>query len=465
MTKQLNWIAAGALLVAWSNPVLAQEDHENWPQWRGPDLNGVSPSTGLPVTWSLDENIVWKTELPSWSGATPIIWGDRIFITSPSSVDPAEQTQQQAQPQRQRGRRRGRGGGGYGRRNPRHPGGQGLLLLCISKESGEILWQRELDRGNEMHNKGNNASPSPVTDGDHVWVVTGNGVMTMLTVDGEEVWVKRMQDDYGPFGHNWGYASSPLLDEGTLFAQVLHGMKTDDPSYIVSIDAATGKQLWHVERWTDALNESPDSYTTPALLELDGKKQIVISGGDYVTGHDYQTGEEVWRAPGLNPSRGRNFRIIASPVAVDGMVYAPTRVRPLLALDVRDGDFGEDDVAWTWNASGSPDVPTPACDGEFFYMVNDQGMVTCLDAKSGEAIWGPERTVRGTVSSSPLLADGKIYFTNEDAVTVVVSAGPEFELLSANELDGTYTLSSPVSSGNKLFVRTSTHLYCIANED
>ena len=137
MTKQCKWIVAGALLVAWSNPVLAQQDDENWPQWRGPDLNGVSPSTGLPVSWSLDENIVWKTELPSWSGATPIIWGDRIFITSPSSVDSAEQTQQQAQPQR--GRRRGRGGG-YGRRNPRHPGGQGLLLLCISKESGEILW-------------------------------------------------------------------------------------------------------------------------------------------------------------------------------------------------------------------------------------------------------------------------------------------------------------------------------------
>ena len=453
MRRPVHWIAAAALLAPLSS--LAQD---NWPQWRGPDRNGVSASTGLPVTWTTDENVIWKTELPSWSGGTPIIWGDRIFVTSPSEVDSAEVTQQQ------QGGRRGRRGGYGRRRNSRHPGGQGLLLLCLSKDSGEILWRKQLDEGNQMHNKGNNTSPSPVTDGEHLWAVTGNGLITAMDMDGNDVWTFSLQDTYGPFGHNWGYACSPLLHDGKLFVQVLHGMRTDDPSYVVSIDAATGKELWHVERPTDALSESPDSYTTPALLELDGKTQIVISGGDYVTAHDPETGEEVWRQPGLNPSRNRNFRIIASPVAVDGMVYAPTRVRPLLALKVEGDGALADEVAWTWNTQGGPDVPTPACDGESFYMVNDSGLVTRLDAKTGEVVWGPERTVRGTVSSSPLLADGKIYFTNEDSITVVVSAGPEFELLAANELDGSYTLSSPVPSGNKLFIRTATHLYCIGTD-
>jgi outer membrane protein assembly factor BamB len=437
---------------------------DNWPQWRGPDGNGVSASTGLPVSWTTEDNVVWKTELPSWSGGTPIIWGDRILVTSPSAVDSGEvEAQQQQQQTRRRGRRGGRGG--YGRRpNSRHPGGQSLLLLCLSKETGEILWRKQLDEGNEMHNKGNNTSPSPVTDGEHIWAVTGNGLITAMDMDGNDVWKFNLQETYGQFGHNWGYACSPLLHDGVLFIQVLHGMKTDDPSYVVAIDAATGVELWHRERPTDALSESPDSYTTPVLLELDGRTQIVITGGDYVTGHDPETGDEVWRQPGLNPGRNRNFRIIASPVAVDGMVYAPTRVRPLLALKV-DGDGAlADEPVWTWNTQGSPDVPTPVCDGEAFYMVNDSGLVTRLDAKTGAVVWGPERTVRGTVSSSPLLADGKIYFTNEDSVTVVVSAGLEFELLAANELDGSYTLSSPVPSGNKLFIRTATHLYCIGTD-
>ena len=474
------------LMVVVSAQATAQD---NWPQWRGPTANGVSTSTGLPVEWSLEKNIVWQTELPSWSGATPIIWGDRIFITSPSrtTVDPAaaeaererqaQERQQQADRQRggqqrrgrqgrggrQRGRRgRGGGGGGRGRRQARDPGGQKLLVLCISKSTGELLWRRELDEGNKLHNKGNNTSPSPVTDGENLWVVTGNGVITMMDMDGETVWQQKLQDLYVPFGHNWGYACSPLLHEGKLVVEVLHGMRTDDPSYVAAFDAKTGKALWQKERWTDAVRESPDSYTTPVALQVAGKTQIVITGGDYVTGHDFETGEEIWRVPGLNPNRSSNFRIIASPVAIDGMVYAPTRVRPLLAISIgEDGLANEDTISWKWDDRGGPDVPTPICDGKWFYMLNDQGLLTKIDAKTGEVAWGPERTVAGTVSSSPFLSEGKLYFTTEEGLTAVVSVGAEPEVLSANELDGTYTLSSPVPSGNQIFVRTSTHLYCI----
>jgi outer membrane protein assembly factor BamB len=241
-------------------------------------------------------------------------------------------------------------------------------------------------------------------------------------------------------------------------------MRTDDPSYVVAFDAASGEVAWRVERPTDAPNESPDAYTTPAVLETATGPQIVIVGGDYVTGHDPGTGAEVWRVGGLNPGGEGNYRIVGSPVAVGGMIYAQTRKKPLLAFHVGDdGKVGDDDLAWRWEGAGAPDVPTAACDGTRFYMVDDRGLVTALDARSGAVVWGPERTAQGIVSASPVVADGKLYVLNEDGVTTVLSAGAEFEHLATNELDGSYTLSSPAVAGSQLFIRTGTHLYCISN--
>ncbi|MGI9012814.1 MAG: PQQ-binding-like beta-propeller repeat protein [Phycisphaerales bacterium] len=456
-------IALVAIALITTTTSRADEAAQHWPQWRGPDANGFSGATGLPLTWSAEENIVWKTPVPAWSGATPIIWGDRIYIMSPSAAPeaPAEEVRDEEeaaeQDQPQRGRRGRRGGG-------RSPGGEDILIFCISKTNGEILWQHAIDQGNRLWMKGNNASPSPVTDGEHVWAVTGNGTVIAFAMDGAVRWQRNLQSDYGEFGLNWGYASSPLLHDGKLIIEVLHGMRTDDPSYIVAFDALSGEETWKVERPTDAPAESPDAYTTPVVFETDGEEQIVITGGDYITGHDPKTGEELWRVPGLNPRKARNYRIVASPVAIDGMIYAPTRVRPLLAIRPGSEGASSDDIIWQWDAAGSPDVPTPACDGERFYMLNDAGMITCLNAKTGEVIWGPERTVQGTVSSSPIVADGRVYFTNEEGVTVVVNAGDEFKILATNTLDGSYTLSSPAISGSQLFIRTGTHLYCIGEK-
>lgn len=428
----------------------------NWPQWRGPNQNGVSTAKDLPTTWSQTENIVWKTPLPSWSGGTPVIWGDKIFLTSPTK---GEEKAVQPPPEPQRRERGRRGGGG------RDPGGNELLLICISKTDGKILWQRELDKGNQLHRKGNDSSPSPVTDGKHVWVVTGTGAVTAFDMEGNKIWGSNLQQDYGEFGLNWGYASSPLLHDGKLVIEVLHGFRTDAPSYIVAFDAATGNELWRQERETDAIAESPDAYTTPVVAEYDGMTQIVISGADYVTGHDPKTGKEIWRAAGLNPEQRRNYRVVGSPLAVDGIIYAPTRRKPLLALRAGGtGDVTTSHLIWKWDGSAAPDVPTPICDGKFFYMVDDKGLATCLDAKTGQPVWGPERTAEGVVSSSPILADDKLHITNEHAVTTVISAGPTFETLATNELDGSYALSSPVASGSQLFIRTGTHLYCIGKE-
>ena len=174
---------------------------------------------------------------------------------------------------------------------------------------------------------------------------------------------------------------------------------------------------------------------------------------------------EIWRAGGLNPGRNPNFRIVASPVVADGMIYAPSRRRPLLALRAGGtGDVTRTHLAWQWDDRGGPDVPTPVCDGKFFYMVDDSGMATCLDAKSGKLVWGPERAASGTVDSSLVLADGKLYITNESGVTTVLAAGPQYKLLATNRLDDTYTLSSIAVAGKRLFLRTSTHLYCIGEK-
>ncbi|HKA18687.1 MAG TPA: PQQ-binding-like beta-propeller repeat protein, partial [Blastocatellia bacterium] len=226
---------------------------DNWPQWRGPTMNGISAEKNLPLKWSAEENITWKLSMPSWTGATPIIWGDRIFLNV------AE--------------------------------GDNLLLWCVDRTRGEALWKKHLSAGNTKTRKQNMSSPSPVTDGKNVWVMTGTGILKAFDFSGTELWARDIQKDYGRFGLNWGYASSPLLYEDALFVQVLHGMKTDDPSYVMRIDKKTGKTLWRVERETKAIRESPDSYTTPALLTYGNNVEIVITGGDCVTGHDPATGK------------------------------------------------------------------------------------------------------------------------------------------------------------------------------
>jgi len=405
------------LIVAFSLPALA----EDWPQWRGPSLNGLSTEKNLPVHWSTSENLAWKLAMPSKTASTPIIWGNYIFLNVADGDD--------------------------------------LALWCVDKAKGTLVWKKLVARGNYKINKQNMSSPSPVTDGKNVYVMTGIGVLKGFDFSGNELWMREIQKDYGRFGLNWGYASSPLLYEDSLYVQVLHGMKTHDPSYVLRLDKKTGKTVWRVIRPTDAVRESPDSYTTPTLLRYGNHVEIVVSGGDCVTGHDPGTGEELWRATGFNPDKNPNYRIVASPVVYDDVVYVPTRVRPLIAF--RAG--GRGDVSQShklWSFMNGPDVPTPVTDGKYFYSVNDRGIIWCLDAKTGQEIWGGQRIKSATYSSSPVLADGKVYVTNEDGLTTVLKAGPKFEVLAENDLSD-YTLSSPAISDGQIFLRTEHFLYAI----
>jgi outer membrane protein assembly factor BamB len=450
---------------------------QHWPHWRGPSHDGVSTETGLPVEWGAEciptaapeadpfesgpsaaatqppggfggqregrplanmtcesiqtKGVSWKLRLPAYSGSTPIIWGDMIFLNVATGANDGE-----------------------------------IELWAVDRNKQDVAWKRLLVNANHMERKQNMSSPSPVTDGRTVWVMTGYGVFKAFDFQGKELWARDIQADYGKFGLNWGYASSPLLRGNDLYVQVLHGMKTDDPSYVMRIDARTGKTIWRVERPSPAVHESPDSYTTPAWVEVDGRPELIITGGDVISGHDPETGREYWRADVLNPDRNRNYRIVASPTIVDGLVIAPTRNNPMTAI--RPGGSG--DVAGShvvWQFAQGPDVPTPVSDGKLLYVVRDNGVAFALDVKTGKTVYGPERLPSGTYSASPILADGKIYVTTEEeGLTTVYRAGPKFEILSSNSLMGDcspYCLSTVAISEGQLFLRTSSYLWAIGD--
>ncbi len=400
---------------------LTAVEAENWPQWRGPSANGISAETNLPVQWSATDNIAWKLPLPAWSGSTPIVWGNYVFLNVAENGS--------------------------------------LFLWAVDRTKGEPIWKRHLGDGDHRERKQNMSTPSPVTDGTNVWVMTGTGILKAFDFQGKELWMRDIQKDYGAFGLNWGYGSSPMLFGDSLFVQVLHGMKTDDPSYVLRISKANGRTIWRVERPTIAQRESPDSYTTPAIVRHGSGLELVITGGDAVTGHDVNTGRELWRADALNPTNDLAYRIVASPVVHGELIIAPSRERPMLAM--RPG--GRGDVAKShimWSFQNGPDVPTPVTDGKYVYVVNDRGIMWCLDAQTGAEVYGKMRLPPSTYSGSFVMADGKLYITNEDGLTTVVRTGPKFEILAENNLDD-YTLSSPAVSDGQIFIRTTAALWAI----
>lgn len=393
---------------------------DNWPQWRGPLLNGVSDEKNLPLRWNTTENIAWKLALPGLSAATPAIWEDKVFL----NVTDGEQ----------------------------------LYLWCVDKKRGELLWKKPQGGKNFKLGKHNPSSPSPVTDGKHVYVINAYGHVHGFDFAGNEIWKRELWKDYGRFGLNFGHASSPLLFGDSLYVQMLQVTKKNDPSYLLRIDKATGKTLWKVDFPMTADFKAAEGYSTPTILKQGNRVELIVNGSDQITGHDITTGQELWRVAGLSADKEPS-RIASSPIVADGVIYAPSADRPLLALRAGGrGNLGE--AHRLWSSRNGPDVPSPVTDGKYFYIVNDKGIVRCLDAKAGKEIWGPERLKLGDYSASPVLADGKLYIINEEGLTFVLKAGAKFEVLAENSLDD-QVLSSPAISDGQIFIRTAKFLYCI----
>jgi outer membrane protein assembly factor BamB len=436
LRRSLLGCAAAALVSAAMNAPAA-----DWPHWRGPSFNGSSPETNLPADVSATESVKWSAPLPGFSGATPVIAGESIFVSSPDAD-------------------------------------KNLVLLCLSRKDGKVRWQKQLGIG-DLTKRGtspNMASPSPVTDGKTVFALYGTGDLAALDFEGQVLWQRNLGTDYGRFANMWLYGSSPTLFNGRLYIQVLQRDPVPDDythardgkprreSYLLALDPKSGRELWRHVRKTDAQLESMESYATPIPFEHDRRAQMLVLGGDYLTAHDAETGAELWRCGGFNPRRDQWMRIVSSPVSWDGMVFAagPKRI-PLFAVRAGGkGDVTTSHLAWQF-AEFPPDVCTPAVyKDKLFVLDGDKQMLSCLDPKSGAQKWQGNLGVRENFKASPTAADGKIYCLTERGTLVVCEAGDAFKIVSMVRLGGGEPVRSSVAvSGSQLFVRTAEKLICL----
>jgi outer membrane protein assembly factor BamB len=408
---------------------------DNWPAWRGPTGNGLSTEKNLPTEWSPTKNVAWKLELPGSAGASPVVWDQQIFLTSVNA-------------------------------------GGDLLLMSVSTD-GKELWKQVVASGNKdaRGDEGNSASPSPVTDGKHVWSFMGEGTLGCYTVEGKEVWKLNLQDRYGKFSIQFGMSSTPVLDDGVLYLQLIHG--EGDPktreACVVALDGATGKEIWKVDRPSDAEAENEHSYASPMMYQ-DGKTKLLLShGADFIVAHDLKDGHEVWRCGGLNRRDDKvlpydpTLRFVASPVSAPGIVVVPSaKQHPVLAIrPTGSGDItGKTDMQlWTWKRT--PDVPTPVILDDLVYLCMENGNLTVLEAVTGKEVYS-EATHRQRHRASPVVADGKLYMTARDGRITVVQTGREFKTLAVNEL-GEDQSSSPAISNGTIYLRTFKHLWAIRN--
>jgi outer membrane protein assembly factor BamB len=372
----------------------------NWPQWRGPNFNGFTDETNLPDKWSKTENLAWTKDLPGSSAATPVIWEDKVLI---SSTDETNQT---------------------------------LLAICLDRKSGKTLWSNQVAVGMKRDDRSNFASPSPVTNGKQAIFFYGNGELAAFDMEGKKLWGFNLEKKWGEFCFQWTFSSTPLLYDDTLYLQVLqrnvpvHGRGfTDKPneSYIAGLNPATGEIKWKTIRPSDARMESLEAFSTPMPYTHGGRTEILIVGGDDITGHDPKTGKEIWRWGTWNPKRITHWRLVPSPIAGGGIALAcAPKKDPIYAVKLGgNGTLTDGALAWVSKNERnlSSDVPTPAYAYDDFFILSDvRGALSRVDPKTGEIKWSLELPGRSKFEASPLVADGKVYIMNFAADVVVVDA-------------------------------------------
>jgi outer membrane protein assembly factor BamB len=415
---------------------------DNWGQWRGPHFNGSSTEKNLPAKWSKTENIAWSADLPGPSAATPVVWNDHVFV---SSTDLRTKS---------------------------------LVALAYDRKSGKLLWQKEAGQGFGKDNRSNYSAPSPVTDGKRVIFFYGNGDLVAFDFSGKQLWARNIQRDFGEFAFQWTFSATPLLLGDKLYFQNLQRNepaqgrgKPGAESFLLAINPDTGKDIWKVVRPSDAAAESREAYSTPIPFEHNGRKEILIVGGDMISGHDPESGKELWRWGTWNPNRIGHWRLVPSPIAGDGIILAcAPKKEPIFAIKAG-GNGTLTDAAIAWKSDNqspiSSDVPTPLFyEGDFFILNETRKTLSRVEPKTGKIKWTMDTPGNKKYEASPTGADGKIYLMNFIGDVVVVDA-KKGEILSNTAMaeSGEDNLrSSVVVSQGQLFIRTDKKLYCIGKK-
>ena len=445
---------------------------QNWGKWRGPLGNGIAPQANPPLVWSSTEGLKWKVKVPGRGTGTPIIWGDQIFIQTaiptgkkvaelptalPSPVLAAQQQPPQSQPPGQRGGdgqgQRRRGGGGGGRGNVEKPTEEHqFVIMSIDRKTGAIQWQQTARQEvpHEGHHRDHTfASASPVTDGEQLFAYFGSRGLYAYDLKGNLQWSK----DFGDMRtrNNFGEGSSPALHKNTLVINWDH----EDEDFILALDKKTGDELWRQKR------DEPTSWSTPLIVEHEGKAQVIVAATRRVCSYDLETGKLVWECRGLTGN------VIPTPVVADGVVYLTSGFGGAALLAVKlggTGDLTETDAVLWKHAKGTPYVPSlMVTDGRVYFLASNNPILSCFDAKTGKPLFEEQRLegLQG-VYASPVAVKDRIYFVGRNGTTAVVKNAPQFELLATNEL-GEGIDASPALVGNELYLRGSEHLYCFAN--
>jgi outer membrane protein assembly factor BamB len=396
---------------------------EPWPQFRGPNTQGRSAETGLPLRWSATENIAWKTDIPGESWSSPIVWADRVFVTTATE------------------------------------GGHSCRVLALDRRSGAVLWNKEVFRQvpGQRQSRNSYATPTPATDGRRVYACFYNGWFVALDFGGQIVWTN---SDY-PFYSQHGLGSSPIL-YGELLIMARDGssdgpdkslgwQKPWDQAYIVALDTRTGRQRWKARRGLSRIAHGvPAIWTAP-----DGHVELVSEAGDVVQGFDPRTGERLWSSEVIGEGK------VPSTVLGDGLVFTAggwggRESIKAFKLGGR-GELGTNNLVWE-QRRGMPKVPSMLYVRPHLFAMTDNGTLSCLKADTGEIVW--QERLGGSFSASPVFAEGRIYLVSDNGDTTVIEAAPRFKVLAQNPL-GEKVQASPAISQGQLFIRTARRLWCI----
>jgi outer membrane protein assembly factor BamB len=417
----------------------------NWPGWRGPGSLGISEEKGIPVKWDLTRNVKWKAEVPGLGHSSPIVWGNRVFVTTAVSSDPREDYWEKGFP-----------------RSDRKPDAAEISwkVLCFDRDTGRLLWEQTAIKAKPAHarqTKNSYASQTPVTDGTYIYAYFGDQGMYCYDFQGKLIWNR----DLGDFDmrNGWGLGSSPVLYKDLVIQTCDQETGT---SFIVALDKKTGKTVWKMDR------DEKSSWSTPYLYLQGSRPELIVNATTAIRSYDPETGKLWWECRGPATSI-----TTPTPTSSNGLIFVSSGfivepVRPVTAfrpgatgdITLKEGEKDSAYIVWR-QPTAAPYIPSPIAYGDYVFVLFDQGFIACYEARTGKEMYGKQRIdVGANFSASPVAIDGKLYCMSEDGDVYVISAGPVYELMAKNSL-GEAIMASPAISDSKMFIRALKHLYCI----